>query len=111
MVKITTSDITRGPNSPEVDPLVAWTIAGELHREGYIGISNAYCHIGRIDREDWLDVLAAQRRCSRADFYNVDGSGIGPQHREHYIRVFTKDTHTIHPDIYKALKKYEATSR
>jgi hypothetical protein len=107
--KISTRDITYGPNTHSVDPMVAWIVAAELKAQGYQCVSNAYCCVGRIDRDDWLDVLALQRRCSRADFYNVDGSGIGPQHREHYIRVFTGDTHTVHPDIYRALKKYEAT--
>jgi hypothetical protein len=108
-IKISTRDITYGPNTHSVDPMVAWLAAAELKSQGYLGVSNAYCHVGRIDREDWLDVLALQRHCSRADFYNLDGSGISPRHREHYIRLFTKDTHTVHPDVYKALKKHETT--
>lgn len=102
--KITDKDITYGPADP--DELVAEVFAVDLTKKGYRGISNAYCIIGRIDREDWLDVMAAQRNCSRADFYNVDGSGIGDQHKEHYVRCFTKDTLTIHPMIYQRMKKY-----
>lgn len=102
--KITEKDITYGPTNP--DELLTEVHAYDLVKKGYRGISNAYCTVGRIDREDWLTVLARARHCSIADFYNVDGSGIGDHHREHYIRVFTKDTLTVHPKIYQAIRKH-----
>jgi hypothetical protein len=104
--KITEEDVTYGPTDP--DELVAEVFALELAKKGYIGVSNAYCQIGRIDRIDWLDVMARARHCSRADFYNVDGSGIGEQHREHYVRCHTKDLLTVHPQIYQRMKKYRS---
>lgn len=74
-IKIDLDDITWGPQA-EVNETAAFVLAGELMQKGYRRVSNAYCRVARIDREDWLDFLARQRRCSRADFYNVDGSGI-----------------------------------
>ena len=103
-VKISEDDVTYGPWDP--DELTAFTIAGDLMIKGYRKTSNAYCMVSRIDREDWLDVLAGQRRCSRADFYNVDGSGVGDQHRDHYIRVFSKDTLTVSPKVLRFMKGY-----
>lgn len=103
--KITGADITYGPVDP--DDFVAEIVAFDLAKKGYRGISNAFCRVSRIDREDWLDVLARERHCSRADFYNLDGSGIGDQHRDYYIRAFSKDTLTVHPQIYQQLRKYK----
>lgn len=105
-VKISLGDITWGPRTEEVDEVTIFICAGNLMNQGYRRVSNAYCEVARIDREDWLDVLAKERRCSRADFYNVDGSGIGDQHRDHYVRVFSKDKLTIHPAIHRAMKSY-----
>lgn len=102
--KITSHDITYGFWDP--DELTAFTIAGELMSKGYRKISNAYCLVSRIDRDDWLTVLARERRCSVADFYNVDGSGVGDQHRDHYVRCFSKDTHTVSPKVLKFMKGY-----
>ena len=99
-VKITYEDITYGPKD-DPDELTAVTFAYNLEESGYRRVSNAYCRVARIDREDWLDILAENRRCSRADFYNVDGSGIGDQHRDHYVRVYSKDVLVVHPAIIK----------
>lgn len=102
--KITRDKITYGSQEP--DEVEAFMIAGELMKLGYRKTSNAYCIVARIDREDWLDALAEQRRCSRADFYNVDGSGVGDQHRDHYIRTFSKDRHTVAPEVLRLMKAY-----
>ena len=102
--KISIDDITYGPKDP--DDVAAFVTAGELMAKGYRKTSNAYCMVSRIDREDWLDVLAKERRCSRADFYNVDGSGVGDQHRDHYIRVFSEDTLTVHPMVLRKMRSY-----
>lgn len=104
--KISLSDITYGPADPEVNKLVALAYSKELLNQGYRRISNAYCRIARIDRDDWLTVLANERRCSIADFYNVDGSGIGDQHRDHYCRCFSKDILVVHPSIIKLMSSY-----
>lgn len=77
----------------------------ELHTAGYIGISNKFCIVGRIDRSDWLEVMAKARLCTVADFYALDGSGVDERHKEHYIRVHSKDTITVDPLVYKSLKQ------
>jgi hypothetical protein len=105
-VKITTAQITIGPTDQDVDILTAQTWVTYLMSQGYRRISNAYCRIARIDRDDWLDVLAKERHCSRADFYNVDGSGIGDQHRDSYLRRYSKDVQTVHPAVLRAISSY-----
>lgn len=84
--------------------LTDFIVAGDLHKQGYRRISNKYKLVARIDRDDWLDVLAKELRCSRADFYMLDGSGIGNQWRDHYVRVYSKDQITVKPEIYKLMK-------
>ena len=104
--KIKTDDITYGPKTEDVDELTAMTFAHDLMKKGYRRTSNAYCIVSRIDCEDWIEKLARERRCSVADFYNVDGSGIGDQHRDYYIRVHSKDSLTVHPAILRKIKGY-----
>lgn len=104
-VKITEADITFGPTQIS-DRLVAMSYAQHLINNGYRKVSNAYCQVARIDCDDWLDVLAKERHCSRADFYNVDGSGIGDQHRDHYVRCFSKDVLTVHPLVMREMKAW-----
>jgi len=103
-VKITEDDITYGPKDP--DAFDAEIYAYDLMKKGYRRTSNAYCMISRIDREDWLDVLAKERHCSRADFYNVDGSGINNSHKDYYVRVHSKDTLTVHPMILRKISAW-----
>jgi hypothetical protein len=102
--KISRDQITYGPITPTEEE--AKETALELMQLGYRKTSNAHCMVSRIDREDWLDVLAKERRCSRADFYNVDGSGVGDQHRDHYIRVFSRDNQTVAPEVIRFVKVY-----
>lgn len=103
-VKINPSDLTYGTWEP--DPLLAAVYAQDLYAKGYRRTSNAFCIVSRIDRDDWLDVLAKERYCSRADFYNVDGTGIGDQHRDYYVRVYSKDKHTVAPEVVKLIPPY-----
>jgi len=104
--KISFDDITYGPVTDEVDKLVAITFAKELTDQGYRRTSNAFCTVRRIDREDWVTVLAKERHCSIADFYDVDGSGISDRHRDHYCRCFSKDEHVVHPSIVRLIPSY-----
>lgn len=103
-IKISEDNITYGSKNP--DELLAITTAKELMDQGYRKTSNAYCLVSRIDRDDWVEVLAHQRFCSVADFYNIDGSGIGNQHRDFYVRVHSKDKHTVHPMVLKHMKAW-----
>ena len=104
--KISLDQITYGPNTPEIDKLVALMHATTLMKEGYRRISNAYCHVARIDRDDWVTVLAKERFLTIADFHNVDGTGIPDHHRDYYVRVHSKDVLTVHPEISRLVKSY-----
>ena len=103
-VKISLDNITYGSKEPT--ELEAILLATELMNKGYRRTSNAYCLVTRIDREDWVEKLARERHCSVADFYNVDGSGIGNQHRDYYVRCHSKDQHTVHPAVLKHIPSY-----
>ena len=103
--KIRLTDITYGPNTQEVDDLLVFTTAGELVNQGYRGVSNAYCHIARPDRDDWVIELARQLRRAPADFYVPGETEVAHGWRDHYNRVYTKDVHTVHPRVYDAMKK------
>lgn len=103
-IKIKPEDVTYG--SWEPDDVEAFMIAGELTKKGYRKTSNAYCIVSRVDREDWLEVLAMSRHCSVADFYNVDGSGVSDRHRDYYIRTFSEDNLTVSPKVMRLMKGY-----
>ena len=104
--KITLDKITYGPKTEEVDKLVALAWAQDLISQGYRRTSNAYCIVSRIDREDWLTVMAKERHLTIADFHNLDGSGVPDHHRDHYVRVHSKDNHTVHPAILRLIPSY-----
>lgn len=106
-VKIDVSDITYGPKELEIDdPLVVMCHAEELKRLGYRRVSNAYCMVSRIDRDDWLEVMARQLNTCVAHFYNMDGSGVSDRWRDHYIRGHSKDTLTVSPSILRKVPSY-----
>ena len=105
-IKISLDQITYGPKTEHVDPLVAITYARQLEKDGYRKTSHAYCRVNRIDRDDWLDLLALRLNCCRADFYKLDGSGIDNSWRDHYVRCFSEDGHTVHPAILKFVTGY-----
>jgi hypothetical protein len=96
--------ITAGPTNP--DELMAMVTAKTLMDQGYRKTSNAYCLVSKIDRDDWVEFLAKERRCSVAHFYNVDGSGISDSHRDYYVRVHSKDKQTVHPLVLSFMKAY-----
>lgn len=103
-IKIKASDITYGSTDPE--EVEAFLIAGKLSKMGYRRISNAYCCVARIDRDDWLDVLATKMHCCVADFYNKDGTGVKDEWKDHYIRCYSTDKQTVHFRVYKMMQKY-----
>lgn len=103
--KITASQITYGPTDQELNEVTVFLYAGELAREGWHGVSNAYCHLRRIDREDWVIELARQMRRAPADFYVPGENEVAWNWKEHYLRCYSKDELTVHPQIYDALKR------
>ena len=103
--KIGVDQITYGPKDQILDDTVVFVIAGELVREGWWGVSNAYCHIKRIDRPDWVIELARQMRRAPADFYVPGETEVAYNWKEHYLRCYSKDELTVHPQIYDAMKR------
>jgi len=81
--------------------------AAELTRLGYRRVSNAYQHVSRIDREDWILKLAAHLDRAPADLFIVHEHREGPgvHYRvgkrvsggwcDYYRRCLSKDTLTI----------------
>ncbi len=70
--------------------------AEELRARGYRKTSNAYGLVSRIDRADWVEVLAQEMRRAPADFIVRDGSGrISPSWCDFYRRTYSKDNHTV----------------
>jgi hypothetical protein len=105
-VKITPNQITHGPQQFDLDDVTAFVVAGNLNLKGYRRTSNAYCIVARIDREDWLQVLADKMHCAVADFYNRDGTGINDRWRDHYIRCYSKDVLIVSPSVIRKIKSY-----
>ena len=72
---------------------------GTLIELGYKGVTIEQGEISRIDREDWIEVLArAMPGSCKADFLVVSGPNTGkPSERwaDHYRRVHSKDTLTV----------------
>ena len=105
-MKISLNDITYGPKTQLVDELTSFTYSGELLEKGYRRVSNAFCRIARIDREDWLDFMATKINCAVADFYNKDGSGVSDSWKDHYVRRYSKDVLVVHPEILYRIRAY-----
>ncbi len=88
------------------DEFEAFVVAGNLHNQGYRRTSNKYKIVSRIDRDDWLDVLAKSMNCTRADFYKLDGSGVADNWKDHYIRCYSKDKLTVSELVYRQMQGY-----
>lgn len=101
--KITMQDVTFGPNTKRVSSTVAKFVANSLLSSGYRRTSNAYSMVSRIDRPDWLEVVANDLGCAVADLYDRNGLA---SWQDYYIRVHSKDNHTIHPDVFRYIWAY-----
>lgn len=107
--KISMLDITWGPKisvGEHMDRLTAITVATELTLVGYRRTSRAYCTVARIDREDWLDVIASNILCPKADLYDAKEGGVSAMWYDYYIRVYSKDKQTVHPDVMRYMENY-----
>lgn len=74
-----------------------------LVAQGYRCVSRAYCMVARIDRPDWLEVMAKRVGCAVADFYRKDGGGVSAMWADTYRREHSKDVLTVHPDIVRMI--------
>jgi hypothetical protein len=63
-----------------------------LTAQGYRRTSNTHGMVSRIDRPDWVDVLAKAQHCSPADFYGPGEATPAANWCDHYRRGYSKDT-------------------
>ena len=71
---------------------------------GYRRVSNGHRGIARIDRPDWLDVLAKDLRRSPAEFYRPGEKDPAITWCDQYRRVYSKDTiHGVPEDVFKRI--------
>jgi len=82
--------------------------ARELFDRGYLGISNRYGLVARIDRPDWIEYMAGQSFRSAAEYYvrTPDGRVTNDTGMwgEHYCRVHSRDQQEVPQGTYRALK-------
>jgi|SRR5882724_1660479 len=100
-----------------MDAITAEATAKALAEIGYRRVSHKHHMIARIDRPDWLDVLAAHCGRARADFYimsnpnrNIPGAApyavsdkIGNNWKDFYRRVLSKDVIVVAPEVSKLI--------
>lgn len=67
----------------------------QLVAMGYRRVSNAYCHVARIDRPDWLNVLANTLHRLPAEFYAPGEPYPRGMWCDHYRRGYSKDVLTV----------------
>lgn len=94
--------------------------AEELARRGYRRISSKYGLVARVDRPDWIMVLAAHLHRSPAEFYLVRQTSAGdgeqyaidsnhpsPMWADHYRRTYSRDKFRVDPEVAKFLRDSE----
>ena len=69
--------------------------AEELIRRGYRRISNAYGNISRIDRPDWITLLALHLRRAPSDFYKPGDFVPQGNWCDYYRSTLSKDVNTV----------------
>jgi len=78
----------------------------QLAAKGYRRISAKHGTVARIDRPDWVDVLAEKLRRSPAEFYLPGETRPAEHWAEHYLRCFSKDVWSMSPDEARELRRY-----
>lgn len=71
-----------------------------LIASGYRRVSNRYRLVARIDRPDWIDILARDLLRSPAEFYVPGAKEPAGMWADHYRRCFSRDTLTLDPDVF-----------
>lgn len=84
-------------------------VAQDLFEKGYCCLSNKHRIVARIDREDWLHVLASKQCRAPADFYTRTSQGAVTdctgQWGKFYASVYSDDKREgIDPVVYAELK-------
>lgn len=73
----------------------------EATLRGYRKVSNKYKLVARIDRPDWIDVLARSMRRSPAEFYVPGESLPAISWCDQYRRVYSKDQLKLSSEEFK----------
>lgn len=77
--------------------------AAMLAAYGYRRVSNRYHHIARIDRPEWLQIMAKKMNRAVADFLKPDGTVSGSW-ADYYRRVYSMDCVVVgNYDIYSRI--------
>ena len=71
--------------------------------QGYRKISNKHRIVARIDREDWVHVLAKSMRRAVADFYEPNGQ-VSSHWADHYRRCHSSDKLTLGDAFFKLMR-------
>lgn len=98
-------NITYGPIDPDTE--TAQLIATELIGKGYFRTSNAFQTVSRIDRIDWMKVLAREMRCSVVSWtneYNQLCQNSQHQWKMQYIRIHSNDHLTVDSKVFRLMK-------
>lgn len=82
------SPATTKTHYPQVEQLIAM---------GYRRTSHKHCMVSRVDRPDFVQVLARHLRRAPADFYVPGSEKVDGGWCSYYRRVLTKDTLTVSP--------------
>ena len=78
--------------------------AAQLIAAGYRRTSNKYRMVSRIDRPDWLVVLAKELRRSPAEFYAPGEPDPAETWCDYYRRCLSRDTlERVDPDVFKLI--------
>lgn len=70
-----------------------------LIAQGYRRTSNKYGMVSRIDRPDWIEVLAKELHRAPADFYVPGEPEPSGSWCDYYRRCLSKDTITLHVEV------------
>ena len=76
--------------------------AKDLAAKGYRCVSRKYNTLARVDRSDWLSVLAKQMNLAVADYYNPSGK-LSSHWCDHYRRCVSKDKVVVSPEVCKQI--------
>lgn len=79
-------------------------IAEDLMAKGYRRTSNKFCHLSRVDREDWKEHMAQ----NHAPWDIQEGrdwvKAVGPGANDFYRRVISNDTITVPREVSRHVK-------
>lgn len=94
---------------PQIGTITSDMTAYQIMSMGYRRVSNKYKTVARIDRYDWLDVLAESMNKSPSRFYDKTGKLDG-QWCDWYRRCISKDSHNIPQEIFAQIPSSDGDS-